>query len=238
MSIDGKKPNILVADDDIAIRKLLRLILQREHYQVYEAEDGARALEIVENEVIEIILVDILMPNMTGIEFLRKMKSNPLTAAIPVILCTSISEQKYVKEALNLGISGYVLKPIVARDLLLKLNRAEKQVHPVLEDPHKTIRLLGLQMNEFRELVGLLVDEARNQLKLIGPSIEKGDLNPLFKFTRDLSNTAGNFGARALQHTAYEAGKCMLAKEGGQREKYLLTLRTQMERLRQAVDKV
>lgn len=230
------KINILLVEDDVATRKLQKMILERSRYGTHEAENGRQALEVLHCTTIDIIILDILMPEMTGIELLEQLKSDPSTARIPAILCTSVSEQDSVKQALALGISGYILKPIVARELLQKVIKAEKQVEPILEDPSRTVYRLGLSTSEFQELLFLMMDDAKDRLKEIGSQIEMGDLSEFDQFSRDLSNSAANFGARALQTAAAEANHYMREAEKDLRGKFMFDLRTQIDRLQHAVE--
>lgn len=230
--------NILVVEDDMATRKLQRRILERGKYQVHEAESGHIALQTLDTQAIDIIIMDILMPEMTGIELLQELKSNPMTSKIPIVLCTSVSDQKYVEEALSLGICGYLLKPIAARELLQKVIKAEKQAAPVLEDPFRTTHKLGLDLDEYQELLYLMIDEAKKSLKEIGSKVEVGDFKEFDRFSRDLSSSAGNFGARALQSAAMEANNALPKVERELREKYMFNLRTQVERLDEAVSRL
>lgn len=235
---DEDKKSILLVEDDVATRKLEKLILERGRYEVHETENGRAALDFLSSTTTDIIITDVLMPEMTGIELLHKLKADPRTAKIPTILCTSVSEQESVKEAMALGIDGYILKPIVARDLLQKVIRAEKGVEAVLEDPSRTIYRLGIRVNEYQELLFLMLDDAAERLKQIGAKIEVGDFSEFDQFSRDLYNSAGNFGARALQTAAIEANKRMASAEKSLRGKFMFNLRTQLDRLHQAVEKL
>ncbi len=123
-----KKIKILVIEDDLITRRLLKKILQRASHEVIEAESGPAALQALENATVDLIIADIMMPEMTGIELLRRLKEEPRTAKTPVIMCTTVSTRDTVLEAISLGISGYVLKPISATALLQKVNEALQQI--------------------------------------------------------------------------------------------------------------
>lgn len=129
---DKTSLKILIVEDDVSTRKLEQMILQRAGYCVLEAENGLAALQVLDTQRADVILLDILMPEMSGIEFLSRVKRNPITARIPVVLCTSVSEQNSVQEAVSLGINSYILKPINARDLLQKVQHVMKKIEPVL----------------------------------------------------------------------------------------------------------
>jgi len=229
---------ILIAEDDISTRKLEQMMLQRAGYSVLEAENGHVALEVLDVQHIDVILLDVLMPGMTGIEFLRKLKSNPITARVPIILCTSVSEEDTVQEALALGISGYILKPINAKDLLQKVQEVERTIEPVLENPRKITNKLGLDFAEYRQLLTLLVDDGKQRLKTIGRKVEAGDFKDFSLFARDLSLSAKNLGANALHQAALDASVFVPTAEKKVQEKYFLKIRSEIERLVEATSAI
>jgi CheY-like chemotaxis protein len=117
---------ILVVEDDLLTRKLLTKILQRATHEVIQAENGPLALQAIDKTKVDLIIVDIMMPEMTGLDLLRRLKEDPRTAKTPVIMCTTVSNRDTVLEAISLGISGYVLKPVSANELLKKVNEAKQ----------------------------------------------------------------------------------------------------------------
>lgn len=239
MGLNGEKSRmgmkILIVEDDISTRKLEEMILQRAGYCIIEAENGLAATQVLDVQRIDVILLDIVMPEMNGIEFLSKLKSNPITATIPVILCTSVSEEDYVQKAVSLGINGYILKPINAKDLLQKVQQVMKNIEPVLEDPRKTTSKLGLDFKEYRQLLTLLVDDGKQRLKSIGRKVEVGNFKDFYLFTRDLSSSAENLGANALHRAALEASAFVPKANKKVREKYFLKIRSEIERLGEAI---
>lgn len=231
------KIRVLVVEDDLSTRKLQRFIIERSNYEVVEAEDAEQALQLLEVEPPDIILSDILMPGLNGIEFVRRLKRDPKTARIPVLLCTSVSEQASVQEALSLDIAGYLLKPIAARDLLRKMNRAEKLLEPILRDPQTTMLRLGLNPAEFRELLIMLTDQAKGRIMEIGGQVEAGEFDEFSKFSHDLSTSADNFGAIALRNAAREAGTNISEADVELRQRYVFSVASQVDRVRSAASR-
>ncbi|HZO55317.1 MAG TPA: response regulator [Bryobacteraceae bacterium] len=116
--------DILIVDDSAAIRKILqRVLLQAEVPlgRVHEAGDGVEALAKLTEEKVGLILSDINMPNMDGLEFLGKLKSNDTLKNVPVVMITTEGGQAKVLEAVNLGAAGYVRKPFTAEQIKEKL---------------------------------------------------------------------------------------------------------------------
>ncbi len=112
---------ILIVDDEPANVFFLKGILVGEGYKVITANDGMECLNILSNTHPDVILLDIMMPGITGIEVLEKINSNELTANIPVIMVTAKTESADVEEALDKGAVEYIKKPIDEIELLARL---------------------------------------------------------------------------------------------------------------------
>lgn len=226
---------ILIVEDDVSTRKLEQMILEQAGYRTLEAENGAVALQLLEAEHADVILLDLLMPELTGMDFLKQVKSNPGSANIPVVLCTSVSDQEYVQEAVSLGINGYILKPIKGIDLLQKMQHVEKKIEPVLMDPVQTTNKLGLNSNGYQQLLRVLIEDVGKRLKDVGARVEAGDFKVFHIFARDLSSSAANLGANALQRAALEACACIPNADKKMQERYFLKIRSEIDRLGEAV---
>jgi two-component system chemotaxis response regulator CheY len=113
-------PNLLIVDDSTAIRKILLRVLNQTGLplgQVLEAGDGREALKLMEAHEISLVLSDINMPNMDGIELLRALRGSAQWREVPVVMITTEGGQAKVQEAVELGAASYVRKPFSA-DLL------------------------------------------------------------------------------------------------------------------------
>ena len=124
MSEDRPELSVLILDDEEHIRKILQLLLERAGYQVFTAPTGEDALTIAKVEHPEAILLDIVMPAMNGYDVLRRLKSDPDTRAIPVIMVTSRGSERDIATSFQLGALFYVEKPFETQDLLEKLRVA------------------------------------------------------------------------------------------------------------------
>lgn len=110
-SDEGDK-SILIVDDDPVVRKIIRGFLKDEGYNLVEANDGVDAMQTLIRTKINLIILDIEMPNMNGFEACKRIKQNPRTRGIPVIMCSSRSSRDNVLEAVNSGARDFVVKPI------------------------------------------------------------------------------------------------------------------------------
>ncbi len=104
--------NILVVDDCQTTRKLLGHYLKTRGYRVVFAENGLDALEKLGTHNINLILTDLNMPYMDGMEFIRTLRADPNLASIPVLMVTTENDNAERQKAFNSGVNGYVVKPV------------------------------------------------------------------------------------------------------------------------------
>jgi CheY-like chemotaxis protein len=108
---------ILVTDDNEHIRMLIKMTLQFKGYQVIEAEDGNLALQVLGSKPVDLLISDIAMPNMTGIELIAKLRSDPAFQNLPVIMCSA--EREFSEEdLLRRGANAVLPKPFQPSVLL------------------------------------------------------------------------------------------------------------------------
>jgi two-component system, chemotaxis family, chemotaxis protein CheY len=116
--------NVLIVDDSAAIRKILVRVLGQTDLpigQIHEASDGEEALNIVAASDVSLILSDINMPNIDGLELLTKLRATPKWNQLSVIMITTEGSQAKVMEAVQLGARGYVRKPFTAEQIKEKV---------------------------------------------------------------------------------------------------------------------
>ena len=113
--------NILIVDDFETNILLLENILLEAGFEVKSAYSGFEAMEIIKKGNLDLILLDILMPGVSGMEVLQLVKSNAETKNIPVIMVTAVHEAKSVRSAMSFGAFDYIKKPINKEELLYKI---------------------------------------------------------------------------------------------------------------------
>jgi two-component system chemotaxis response regulator CheY len=117
--------NVLIVDDSATIRKMLARVLRQNEVirgSIFEAGDGVQALEVLENHPVSLVLSDINMPNMDGLEFLKRMRAKGDWAKIPVVMITTEGSEETMLEAMQAGASAYVQKPFTANQIKEKLS--------------------------------------------------------------------------------------------------------------------
>jgi DNA-binding response OmpR family regulator len=121
--------NILFVDDDPDIRFVMKLILQKEGFNVFFAENGSQALELWQKLPVDLVLLDVLMPALDGFEFCRQFR---MLSSIPVIFLTAMESEKDVVKGFDVGAYDYIIKPFRMKELLARihavLNRSLPQI--------------------------------------------------------------------------------------------------------------
>jgi two-component system phosphate regulon response regulator PhoB len=183
MTTKNAMPKILIVEDDPDIRELLRFNLEKAGYNLYLAEDGEKALAQTRKHAPDLILLDLMLPGVDGLEVCRTLKRDPDTEPVPIIMITAKGEEMDRVVGLELGADDYIVKPFSIREVLLRtrklMDRQEKRTAPtvlkadplVLDLDGHTARLgeaaLDLTATEFRLLAHLLRYRGRVQTREI-----------------------------------------------------------------------
>ena len=112
--------NILIVDDSFSMRSVIRKIISLSGFQVnqyYEAQNGREALEVLSGNWVDVIISDINMPEMNGIEFIKHLKQDNLYKEIPVIFVTTEGSKERIEEAQSAGADGFLKKPFLPEEL-------------------------------------------------------------------------------------------------------------------------
>lgn len=118
----GKR--VLAVDDEPDVLMIVRTALQSEGFDVETAANGKDCLEIATENPPDLIILDVMMPGMSGFDVLKELKAEPATSTVPVIMLTGLSERDKMLEALSSGIDYYIVKPFDFNDLIGKVNQA------------------------------------------------------------------------------------------------------------------
>jgi CheY-like chemotaxis protein len=114
---------ILVVDDAAFMRRMIAGIVRTLGYDVLDAPDGANAIKTMKQDPPRLVVLDLLMPQMSGYEVCEWIRSNPATAHIPVIICTADQERKHLALAIKAGASDILCKPVTKASLQERLNK-------------------------------------------------------------------------------------------------------------------
>jgi CheY-like chemotaxis protein len=114
---------ILVAEDERDIRDLISFTLRFGGYEVVEAKDGEEAVRVAQQEIVDLILMDVRMPRMTGYEACLELKSQEGTQGIPIVFLSAKGQEDEVKRGLDVGAEEYILKPFAPDQLNKHVSR-------------------------------------------------------------------------------------------------------------------
>jgi len=117
-SSQSDAPTVMVVDDSVTVRKVASRFLEREGFQVVTARDGVEAMQLLQKNQPDIMLLDIEMPRMDGFEVARRVKESEELKNIPIIMITSRTGEKHRERAVDLGVEGYLGKPYQEEELL------------------------------------------------------------------------------------------------------------------------
>ncbi|HEX8322666.1 MAG TPA: response regulator transcription factor [Tepidisphaeraceae bacterium] len=171
---------VLIADDEQDLVELIGFNLQRNGYDVLSATDGTTALKLAQQHTPDLIVLDVMMPGLDGTEVCRRLKGDPKTAKIPVVMLTAKGEETDVVVGLTLGADDYVTKPFSMKILLARLASVLRRhdgaaageptdllkAGPLTIDPHQhqaTVdgEVLKLTLTEFKLLTALVQARGR-----------------------------------------------------------------------------
>ena len=154
------KIKVLIVDDEEDICELVELYLGRDGYDILTCETGEQALEIVRTENLDLIVLDLMLPGINGLDVCKKLKANRKTESIPIVMLTAKGEDVDVVTGLELGADDYVTKPFSGKVLAARVRRILKRTE--MDDEETTAF----------EVDDLVIDPARRDVRFRGQSIK------------------------------------------------------------------
>ena len=127
------KPSVLIVEDEEALVTLLRYNLERESFNVVSASDGEEALVLAKEETPDLILLDWMLPLMSGIELCRRLRRSPGLAKVPIIMLTAKGEEADKVRGLESGADDYVTKPFSPAELIARMRAVMRRTHPTID---------------------------------------------------------------------------------------------------------
>ena len=154
-----RKGRILIVEDEAAIREMVGYSLMKEGYACREAADAEQARAILNEEKPDLILLDWMLPGMSGIDYLRRLRNDSGTRDIPIIMLTARGEEADMVRGLDTGADDYITKPFSTRELLARLKAVLRRY--VADDPLAIV-----------EVEGLTLDPGTHRVSAAGQTIE------------------------------------------------------------------
>ena len=136
---------VLVVDDNPLTAMVIAEALKSHNFDAVVAYSGIDALEfLAQHPEVQLIVVDVMMPEMTGYELVGKLREEPYWKDVPVVVCTALANVETVDRIASLGCRHYVLKPVTEEQLLLKVRQALETGPPILEHEDRTLEKVGM----------------------------------------------------------------------------------------------
>ena len=173
MSVEGLKGSILIVDDNVVIQQIMKLALEQNGHHVTLAGDGRQAIELMHAHFFDLILLDIMMPNMNGFQVLEYMAKEPDLAAIPVIVVSADSQIDSAIRCIQLGAEDYLVKPPNQTLLYTRVNTSlrkkflhdQQQAHQAaMEQMYEAVKAANAAKTEF---IAMAAHELRNPIAQI-----------------------------------------------------------------------
>lgn len=128
------QPFIVIAEDEAAVSELLKYNLEAEGYETAIAADGDEAMLLLDERIPDLILLDWMLPKLSGIEICRRVRSRPQTANLPIIMLTAKAEETDRIRGLETGADDYVTKPFSTNELMARVRAVLRRIRPALMD--------------------------------------------------------------------------------------------------------
>ena len=165
-----RKPAILIVDDAPDNLGVLRTLMLRQGYQTFVATSGERALEIALRVQPDLVLLDVVMPGMDGLEACRRLKAHPATARVPVILMSARGETADIVAGFDIGAADYIPKPLRMEEVCARV-RAQLRMRSTSETQTAQADRLRMIVNSMDQ--GLLIVEASGRVQYANPACER-----------------------------------------------------------------
>ena len=204
--LDQDKKNILVVEDEPEIRFLLKDIL-KENYIVYEAEDGQEAIGLIERVMPDIVICDVMMPRMNGLELCHKIKNEIATCHIPFILLTARGSEEHHMEGYEVGADAYIAKPFNTAHLKLRVRKLleyRQKLYEIFKSNSSSELLNEADMpdsdKEFLTKVVRMVEENIENAELNAGFLEKEFCMSKMQLYRKLKSLTGMTPTEFIRH--------------------------------------
>ena len=219
--------SILIVDDNTVSAKIIEFNLKKNGYETIYAKSGKDAIENLQSNIkIKLVITDILMPEMNGLELLYEIKKHPEWRNIPVIMCTSLSDVDTVKKAAKAGCRHYIIKPINKTHLLQKVKEALVDEKPILKDRLRVMSELGLDSETYNGALSDFTLQVNNAIELLEKYTGKDSIPGISKILSHIFEGSSLVGAEGIKNVLYKSIDQLEASDGSvPTSEYTLILR-------------
>jgi two-component system phosphate regulon response regulator PhoB len=165
--VEGKAPRILIVEDDPDIAELLAVSFRKEGWQSLRAENGEKALALLEAGGLDLCVLDLMLPGMDGLAVLRSLRKKPQGSALPVIIASARGEESDVVAGLDLGADDYIAKPFSPKVLVARIRSLFRRAEAAVRKPDDTA-----PGSERLEIEGIVLDPIQHRVSANGIALE------------------------------------------------------------------
>ncbi|MCS7152124.1 MAG: response regulator [Endomicrobia bacterium] len=190
---------ILIIEDDLELQDLMRFSFEHAGYSVYQAYNGKEGLERTKEILPDIIILDVLMPEMNGFEVIEELKKDPQVCLIPVIMLTSLSHTRDKLTGIKLGADEYLVKPVEPYELIFRVEQLLKNYYENVDDLTRLPRLVQFE-NKIKECLAtgkhfklIYIDLCNFKAYQLKFGFQQGD-NVIRLFSSILRSAVKNYG--------------------------------------------
>lgn len=166
---------ILIVDDEQDTRETMTLFLMRQGHEVHGAPNGERAWDMLKQKTYDLVLLDIMMPGMSGFDLLQQIRSTPTMKRLPIIMVTALDKTSDIVKAFEMGADDYITKPFVNAELIARVNTTLRHHHLEQEQSR------GLKLEPFKKALAMVAREMNQpliQLTRVSKQLFKEAENP------------------------------------------------------------
>lgn len=151
------REQIIIIEDEADIRDVLEYNLEREGYKVLTAVDGQKGLELIQEKIPDLVLLDLMLPKLDGLEVCRRLKNDAETTSIPIIMVSAKGEERDIVLGLELGADDYISKPFSPKELLARVKAVIRR---------GGLQNEGMQQRQHIERDGVVMDMERHEVRV------------------------------------------------------------------------
>ncbi len=196
----GAVAGILLIEDDAAARHLLRVLLERDDHTVWEAESPDSAWRVLEAEAApDLAIVDLRLGESTGIEFMKRLRGDPIWAALPIVLCSATPDRESVLSSVQLGAAAFLTKPYDSHRIRAAVDKvlATKWVRKHFEDPVAVTRRLSTDRDHLAQQVKAFFAELNSVFHVVVETEEERKAATVHLAA--LRRTSAELGLRSME---------------------------------------
>ncbi|MCP4357225.1 MAG: response regulator [Chloroflexi bacterium] len=214
-----QKKHILIVDDDPELQRMIGMFLYRAGYEVSKANDGGKGLTAVSKNKPDLIIADVMMSKMDGMEMVRRLRAQNSTRHIPIIMLSALGDVDNKVKGFDAGADDYLAKPVDSKELLARIRALLNRVHIVPEDSGKIVSLIGAKggvgVTAVAVNLGVILAQQNKSVILVELRSCAGDLNRFLQLPTVQKNLTSLAGMEPEKIKKRNITRCLVTHSSG-----------------------